>query len=459
VSTFNLADPSADWPVKHDASRVLYERARVVEAGGAQGEGRGYAPYPLYIERAEGGRIWDVDGNEYIDCHGAFSSVLLGHNHPVVRDAVIETLNTRGAGFSAAHRFEVDLAYELREIVPSAEMAAFSCTGTEATYHAVRLARAVTGRNKVLKFEGCYHGWHDALAWSTHFAPDAEAGPPSNPTPIPASAGMAAGARDGVLVREYNDVDGLTAAVEAHHGDLAAVILEPIAINGGHIRPTAEFLSALRDQTRAYGIVLIFDEVITGLRTALGGAQELLGVTPDLTTLGKALGNGLPISALVGRAELMRRLATSGDVLFSGTHCGNIVAVTAALATIGVLRSEPIHDHLAQLGRHLTEGVMDAIEDTGVRVQIHQMDSIFGIHFTAKPVRRFRDLAFEGGLKYARWPVAYRRWMLAAGVYIHPAYMVRGYLNAAHTLGDVDEIIAATRAFFVEHRDALGALS
>lgn len=457
MSSFSLPDSEADWPVPHAASRALFERARRVEAGGAQGEGRGYLPYPLYIDRAEGARMWDVDGNEYIDCHAAFSSVLLGHGHPHVRDAVIETLRTRGAGFSAAHALEVDLAYALRELVPSAEMTALSCTGTEATYHAIRLARAVTGRSKILKFEGCYHGWHDAVAWSTHFAPDESAGPPASPTPVAASSGIAPGAREAVVVREYNDVAGLESAIREHRHELAAVILEPIAINGGHVEPLPEFLTALRELTREAGILLIFDEIITGFRVAPGGAQQLYGADPDLTTLGKAFANGLPLSAVVGKERYMSQLATTGDVLFSGTHCGNITNVTAALATLEVIRSEPVHEHLAELGDRLARGIRDAIAETAVKVQIHQIGSIWGLHFTDRPIRRFRDLAFDGerGRKYAHWPVTYRRWMLQEGVYIHPAYMVRAYLTAAHTHDDVDRIVAATREFFIRNQDEL----
>ncbi|HZV72100.1 MAG TPA: aspartate aminotransferase family protein [Conexibacter sp.] len=457
MATFSLHDTQQDWPIPHAASRALYERARVVEAGGAQGEGRGYLPYPIYIDRAEGARMWDVDGNELIDCHAAFSSVLLGHNHPQVRDAAIETLRTRGAGFSAAHKPEVDLAYALREVVPSAEMAAFSCTGTEATYHAIRLARAVTGRNKILKFEGCYHGWHDAVAWSTHFAPDESAGPAASPTPIAASSGIAEGARDGVVIREYNDVAGLETAIRLHRDELAAVILEPIAINGGHVEPLPEFLAALRTLTEEAGIVLIFDEIITGFRVGLGGAQERYGVTPDLTTLGKAFANGLPLSAVVGKERFMSRMATTGDVLFSGTHCGNVVNVSAALATLDVLRTQPIHQHLQDLGVRLADGIRAAIAETGAKAQIHQIGSIWGLHFTDKPIRTFRDLPFDqdGGRKYAHWPVSYRRWMLTQGVYIHPAYMVRAYLTAAHTHADIDRIVAATREFLVDNREAL----
>jgi glutamate-1-semialdehyde 2,1-aminomutase len=447
-----------EWPIPHAVSRALYERARVVEAGGAQGEGRGYLPYPIYMQRGEGARMWDVDGNEFIDCHGAFSAVLLGHNHPVVRDAAIETLRDRGAGLSCAHELEVDLAYTLREQIPTAEMSAFSCTGSEATYHAIRLARAVTGRDKILKFEGCYHGWHDAVAFSTHFAPDSSAGPAEEPVPIPASSGMAAGTRDAVLVRGYNDVAGLESAIGRSGHELAAVIVEPVAVNGGLVEPTPEFLRALRELTSDAGIILIFDEVITGFRLGLGGAQARYDADPDLTTFGKAMANGLPISALVGKARYMSQLATAGDVLFSGTHCGNIVNVAAALATIGVLQDGSVHERLSSLGEYLARGLRATIEETGVRAQVHQVDSIWALHFTDRPIRSFRDMPFDvgsGQRKYAHWPVSYRRWLLARGIYVHPAAMVRAFIGAAHTSDDMDRIIDATRDFFIAHRDEL----
>ncbi|MDQ6817929.1 MAG: aminotransferase class III-fold pyridoxal phosphate-dependent enzyme, partial [Actinomycetota bacterium] len=260
--------------------------------------------------------MWDIDGNEFIDCHAAFSAILLGHNHPVVRDAAIATLLERGAGLSCAHELEVELAYKLREHIPTAEMSAFSCTGSEATYHAIRLARAVTGRDKILKFEGCYHGWHDAVAFSSHFAPDSGSGPASEPVPIPASSGIAAGARDAVIVRSYNDVDGLETAIRRNGHELAAVIVEPVLVNGGLIEPTPEFLGALRELTSKAGVILIFDEVITGFRLGPGGSAARCGVNPDLTTLGKVIGGGLPVGAVCGAPELF-------DLMHSGAGGGS----------------------------------------------------------------------------------------------------------------------------------------
>jgi glutamate-1-semialdehyde 2,1-aminomutase len=454
MSTFSLPD-AEDWPIPHTNSRALFERARVVEAGGAQGEGRGYRPYPLYIDRADGARMWDVDGNEYIDCHAGFSCILLGHNHPVVSDAVVDTVRQRGYGFSAAHEGEVDLAYELREIVPSAEMAAFSCTGSEATYHALRLARAVTGRDKILKFEGCYHGWHDAVAWSTHFAPEGLAGPADAPTPVPASAGIAEGARDAVIVRQFNDADGVRSAFREHPREIAALIVDPIAVNAGVVEPEADFLAACRELCSQNGAVLIFDEVITGFRAALGGAQEIYGIVPDLTTLGKSIANGFPLSAVVGKETLMSRFATSGDVLFSGTHCGHIVNVAAGLACVRFLRTNPVHDHLNELGTQLAEGISKAIHDHEIPAQAKQSGSIWALHFTDSPIRTFRDLPSDVERKYARWPVTFRRWMLTRGIYVHPASMVRGFLTAAHTAHDVDRIVNATEEFFALNKDEL----
>jgi glutamate-1-semialdehyde 2,1-aminomutase len=430
----------------------------VVEAGGAQGEGRGYLPYPIYMQRAHGARMWDVDSNEFIDCHAAFGCVLLGHNHPVVEAAVIDTLKSRGSGFSCAHELEVDLAYKLRDLIPSAEMSAFTCTGTEATYHAIRLARAVTGRNKILKFEGCYHGWHDAVAFSTHYAPEEAAGPVQAPRPVAASTGIAASARNEIIIRSFNDAAGVEAAIAAHGDELAAIIVEPIPINAGLITPSPNFLQCLRELTSHAGILLIFDEVITGLRIAPGSAQEHYGVSPDLTTLGKALGNGLPLSALVGRERYMSRLATAGDVLFSGTHCGHIVNVSAGLAVTELLRGGEVHEHLDSLGRRLAGGVAAAIRETGANARIHQIGSVWVLHFTDGPVDGFRDMAFKDPTgKYAEMRVSYRNWMLTRGIYVHPGFIVRGYLTHAHTEEDVDRIVEATHEFFVHHEQDLAA--
>ncbi len=407
------------------------------------------------MTRAEGSRIWDVDGNEFLDFHAAFGAVLLGHNHPEIREAVRRTLAEHGVTFSTAHPLEVELAERIVEMVPSAEMAVFSCTGSEATYHAVRLARAATGREKVLKFEGNYHGWHDYVKWSVHFDPRERGGPRHAPEPVPESAGMLRAAREAVLVRGYNDVAGVEDAVRRHGHEIAALFVEPIFHNAGVILPEPGFLERCRSLCSEAGIVLVFDEVITGFRHAVGGAQELLGVTPDLTTMGKAVANGFPLSVLAGRAELMSRLVPEGDVFFSGTFYGHLLNVAAALKCTEILREQPVHERLAGLGRRLRDGIQDAIDETGVRAQVGQLGSVWCLYFTDRPLRSFRDVAEFAKDKDHPVQRAYQRWMLSQGIYIHPMYILRGYITAAHSEEDIERTVAATAQFLREHRQEL----
>jgi glutamate-1-semialdehyde 2,1-aminomutase len=329
----------------------------------------------------------------------------------------------------------------------------FACTGSEATFHAVRLARAFTGRERILKFEGNYHGWHDYVAWNHHAAIDADGA--GVPVPVAASAGIPAFVRDLVIVREYNDADGVREILTAEGEAIAAVIVEPVFHNGGCILPEPGFLEALREACTASGTVLIFDEIITGFRHGPGGAQERFGVTPDLTTLGKALGNGFPISALCGRADIMDNLGPRGDVLFAGTFAGHTLDVAAALACTEVVLEGEIHRHLARLEQRLLEGIGAAIAETGARAQVLSSAGVWTIYFTDQPIRRFRDFARFAMDKNHPVQRAYRDALLRAGLYVHPHYMLRGYLTGAHTDDDIDRLIDATGEFLHEHPDAV----
>ncbi len=440
------------WPVPTAASRALFERASAVSPGGVQGEGRSATPYPLYMQRAQGSRIWDVDGNEYIDFHNSFGAVLLGHNDSRIRAAVIRAMDEHGVSFSAANPLEVELAERLIGMIPSAERVVFSCTGTEATFHAIRLARGFTGRERILKFEGNYHGWHDYVAWSHHFATD-DTG--DVPTPVAASAGIPAAIRDLILVREYNDTAGVRDLLAREGDTIAAVIVEPIFHNAGVVMPDPGFLEGLREACDRSGTVLIFDEVITGFRHGPGGAQGALGVTPDLTTMGKALGNGFPISVLAGRADIMDHLGPKGDVLFAGTFAGHTLDVAAALACTEVVLDGALHDHIRQLGRRLTGGIQAAIDAAGVPVQVLEMAGVWTVYFTDQPIRRFRDFARFAMDKNHPVQRAYRDRLLERGIYVHPHYMIRGFLTGAHTAEDVDRVVDATASFIADHRDAL----
>ena len=447
-----VPQPDPGWPVPTAASRALFARANAVSPGGVQGEGRSATPYPLFMTRAQGSRIWDVDGNEYVDFHNSFGAVLLGHNDARINAAVVRAMSEHGVSFSAANPLEVELAERLVGMIPSAERVVFSCTGTEATYHAIRLARGFTGRERILKFEGNYHGWHDYVAWSHHFATDEGA---AVPTPVPASAGMPAAIRDLVLVREYNDGDGVRTVLADEGDTIAAVILEPVFHNAGVVMPEPGFLETLRDACTAAGTLLIFDEVITGFRHGPGGAQGALGVRPDLTTMGKAIGNGFPISVLAGRADVMDHLGPKGDVLFAGTFAGHTLNTAAALECTRVVLEGSIHDHLRALGSRLTSGIQAAIDETGTPVQVREIAGVWTIYFTDEPIRRFRDFARFAMDKNHPVQRAYRDWLLERGIYVHPHYMIRGFLTGAHTTDDVDRLVDATASFLDAHRDML----
>ncbi len=441
------------WPVPSDGSAALHERASRVSPGGVQGEGRSARPYPLFMTKAQGGRITDVDGNEYVDFHASFGAVLLGHNDARINAAVRSAMNEHGVSFAAANPLEVELAERLVEMIPSAERVVFPCTGTEATFHAIRLARGFTGRERILKFEGNYHGWHDYVAWSHHFA----TGDEGEPTPVPASAGMPAAIRDLVVVREYNDAAGVRETLDREGSTIAAVILEPVFHNAGVVLPEPGFLETLREACTAAGTLLIFDEVITGFRHGPGGAQERYGVTPDLATFGKALGNGFPISALCGRGDVMDRLGPKGDVLFAGTFAGQALDMAVALEVTRIVREGDIHRHLVHLGERLTTGIQAAIDATGARVQVREMAGVWTVYFTDAPIRRFRDFARFAMDKDHPVQRAYRSWLLERGIYVHPHYMIRGFLTGAHSEDDVDRLVDATATFLEAHREVLAA--
>jgi glutamate-1-semialdehyde 2,1-aminomutase len=339
-------------------------------------------------------------------------------------------------------------------MIPSAERVVFACTGTEATYHAIRLARAFTGRERILKFEGNYHGWHDYVAWSHHFATDADA---DDPVPVAASAGIPSLVRDLVVVREYNDAAAVRDTLAREGDSIAAVILEPVFHNAGAVLPEPGFLETIREACTAAGTVLIFDEVITGFRHAPGGAQERFGVTPDLTTLGKAIGNGFPLSVLCGRADIMDRLGPKGDVLFAGTFAGHTLNVAVGLELTSIVLEGTIHRHIAELGRRLTSGIQAAIDETGARVQVRESAGVCTMYFTDAPIRRFRDFARFAMDKNHPVQRAYRAWLLERGIYLHPHYMIRGFLTGAHTEADVDRVVDATAEFLSFHRETLAA--
>ena len=372
-------------------SRELHERAVAVMPGGTTRTTTFFAPYPLYIERGEGCHIWDADGTERVDMLGNYTAMILGHAHPKIVEA-IRNQAARGTAFAAANRAEVELAILLCERVPSLDSVRFCNSGTEATMFAMRLARAFTGRPKIARMEGGYHGTHDYAEVSTHPLV-ADAGPPDAPIAQPDSIGTPEWALEQVVVLPYNDPDAAEAIIRREARALAAVILEPIIGAGGVIAATPEFLQRLRAVTKELGILLIFDEVIS-FRVAPGGAQEMYGVTPDLTTLGKIIGGGLPVAAFGGRQDVMELLdpRRQPNLAQGGTYNGNPLGMAAGLAAMRELTPD-VYDELNRKGERVTEQLSEVFASHGVPAQVNGVGSLLAIHFSEKPVVDYRSVA------------------------------------------------------------------
>ena len=350
-----------------------------------------FPPYPLYIERGEGCRVWDADGTDRIDMLGNYTAMILGHAHPKIVEA-IRRQAARGTGFAAANPVEVELATILCERVPSLERVRFCNSGTEATMFAMRLARAFTGRSKIARIEGGYHGTHDYAEVSTHPVV-ADAGPADEPLPQPDSIGTPAWALEQVVVLPFNNPDAAERIIRRHAAELAAVILEPIIGAGGVIAATPEFLRRLRDVTRELGILLIFDEVIS-FRVSPGGAQQVYGVAPDLTTLGKIIGGGLPVAAFGGRADVMDVLDPRRDSSLAqgGTYNGNPLGMAAGVAAMRELTPD-VYEDLNRKGARVCEQLTEVFASHGVAVQVNGAGSMLALHFTDRPVNDYRAVA------------------------------------------------------------------
>lgn len=413
------------------------ERARKVTPGGVHTSIRLVDP-PLCFARAEGAYIYDVDGNQYIDYHAAFGPFILGHCYPTVTERVreiIEHIDLFGVGST---ELEVQLAEKICQHVPSAEKVLFCNSGSEATYHAIRVARAATGRKLIIKFQGCYHGWHSYVLRNTLSAPD-KIGQRD-----PGSAGMLDEEIDSTLVCTFNNLAEVEQTVDMYPEQIAAIILEPIPHNVGCILPKQEFLEGLRQLCDREGIILIFDEVITGFRHDLGGYQKLCGVTPDLTTLGKAMANGFPIAALAGKASLMDRFNTrpGGDVFFAGTYNGHAVSVVAALATIEVMETEPVHEHVFRLGDHMRRGLQEIVDRLDLTATVSGFGSVYTLYFLDGPVENYTDLMRNNAEQY----VTYRRGLIERGIFELPMNLKRNHISYSHTDADVERTLEAAEA-------------
>jgi glutamate-1-semialdehyde 2,1-aminomutase len=428
-------------------SRELLERASRVTPGGVNTARRKISP-PLCFQRGEGAHLEDVDGNRYIDYHAAYGPILLGHSHPAVVERVREAIGEQVLFGVGTTENEVRLAEKVVEHVPCAEQVVFCNSGSEATLHAIRLARAVSGRQRILKFQGLYHGFHDYALINVM----------SRPEMIgkldPMSAGMLDAAVEATIVCRWNDRDSVRQAFEAAGEEIAAVIVEPVAHNSPSIMPEDGFLEFLRETCDEAGSVLIFDEIITGFRHGLGGYQEIAGVTPDLGTFGKAMANGFPVAAVAGRKEMLERYNTTatGDVTFAGTYNGGTVGVVAALATIEVLEAEPVYEHIYALGERMREGLRGVAAEAGVEALISGYGSLYVMLFMEGPLRSYDDVVRNDHELF----VAYRKELVQRGVFEMPENIGRNHLMYAHTEADVDRTLEISREALRAALDARG---
>ena len=418
------------------ASQGLLERARRVIPGGVNSPVRAFGAVggtPPFIARAAGARLWDQDGHEYLDYLGSWGPMILGHAHPEIVAAVREAA-ALGMSYGAPTAREVELAELITCCVPAVEKVRLVSSGTEATMSAVRLARAATGRPKIVKFEGCYHGHGDSFL--------IKAGSGAATFGTPSSPGVTAGTANDTLNARYNDLASVEALFAANAGAIAAVIVEPVAANLGVVAPAPAFLAGLRELTAKHGALLIFDEVITGFRLALGGAQELYGVRPDLSTFGKILGGGLPLGAYGGRADLMDRMAPAGPVYQAGTLSGNPLATAAGLAQLRLLAADRgLYARLDALGEKLATGMRAVLAAAGVPGTVNRVGSLLCLYFTPGPVTDWDSAARADARHYA----SYFHAMLAAGIYLAPSQFEAAFLSAAHTAEDIERTLAAGR--------------
>ena len=396
---------------------------------------RGLGREPFFIERAEGARIWDVDGNEYIDYVGSWGPAILGHAPAVVVDAIRATA-ARGVSFGIPNPLEVEIAELICSWVPSIEKVRMVNSGTEATMSCLRLARGFTGRDKIIKFEGCYHGHVDALL--------VQAGSGALTHGRPDSAGVPADFAALTISLPFNDIDAVRAAFRENAKTIAAVILEPIPANAGLYFPSDNFLEALREECTREGALLIFDEVMTGFRVARGGAQELFGVRPDLTALGKVIGGGLPVGAFGGRAEIMDQLSPEGPVYQAGTLSGNPLAMAAGLAQLRELERIDAWKILELTGAKFEEAVRAALRDLALSWTFHRVGSMFCLFFTGVPVIDLTSAKRSDTEKFAR----YFRGCLDRGVYFAPSQFETGFLSVAHRESDLETTVRAMRESF-----------
>ena len=416
-------------------SHAAFARARQLMPGGVNSPARAFGAVggePIFIDRAQGAYLFDVDGNRYVDYIGSWGPMILGHGHPDVV-AALETAIRRGTSFGAPTEAESELCQLIVEAIPSVEKVRLVNSGTEATMSAIRLARGYTGRDLVVKFAGCYHGHVDSLLVA--------AGSSAATLGVPNSPGVTAGTVQDTLVLKYNDPAALEDAFRGHPHGIAAVIVEPVVGNMGCVRPSPGFLAALRELTAQHGALLIFDEVMTGFRVAYGGAQSVFGVRPDLTTLGKIIGGGLPVGAYGGRADIMDHVLPAGKVFQAGTLSGNPLATAAGIATLKVLRDGGLYEQLTRLSTRLAVGLEQAAQAAGVAASVSSLQSMMTLFFNPDPVTDWDVASRCDTQRYAR----YFWGMIERGIYLPCSQFEALFVSAAHTQQDIDATIHAAR--------------
>ncbi len=422
-------------------SFALFEEAKKCLPSGASSNIRVHAhdPFPILFERGEGSKVWDVDGNQYVDLLTSYGALVLGHSHPSIIRAVYEQVQ-RGSMLGTTTELEVGLAKRIQSIVPCAEMVSFSNTGTEATMEAIRIARAFTGRDKILKFEGHYHGHHDYVLFSVE-SPSVVAGLEQAPSKLPYYPGIPDGISRTVVVAPWNDTASLEKVLKRNANDLAAIIIEPVMGSAGVIPPREDYLKSVRELSNKYDVLLIFDEVLTGFRIAPGGAQEFYGVKPDVACYAKALGSGTPIAAIAGRGDIMGMIGP-GRIGYGGTYNGNSLCLAAAKATLDELSKDdwaPIK-RMHITGAELMEGLRELMSDYGHDGLVQGLGPMFQLYFTkAKKILNYRHTLQSNFEKFRE----FRNLMLRRGVYFHPDGMERMMITTSHGEKDVEWILAA----------------
>lgn len=409
-------------------SKLLFEKAKKLIPGGVNSPVRAFNPYPFFVKKAKGSRIIDVDDNEYIDYCLGYGPLILGHADAQVVNAVKDQLEN-GSLYGAPTEQEVELAELICQLVPSAEMVRLVSTGGEATMSALRLARGYTGKKKIIKFEGCYHGAHDSVL--------VKAGSGATTFGMPDSLGIPEETTRNTLVIPYNDSEKFEATIKENKENLAAVIVEPVIGNIGLVLPKEGFLETLREITEAHGIILIFDEVITGFRMALGGAQEYYNVIPDLTTLGKILGGGFPMAAFTGKEEIMKMIAPSGKVYQAGTYSGNPVSVTAGLSTLRILKEggKDFYRKMESKCNELVKPLQSARDEFNLKLQISHIASMFQVFFTDTPVYDYKTVKTADNAKF----LAYHARLLQKGIFLPPSQYETCFLSNQHSSEDIEK--------------------